>query len=258
MGNAARLPLKAARVLTARIPATQPLTGWALVKDLAARTDAFPATTRRYTGSVLSAVTARAGPDLITRIRHHLPTGRALPFKVAVGGPPDSSGRTVRRHRTASRRRGRPDGAMSRPGTSAWDAKFRVTGSPGNAATAAPLEGARSARHVPRAERFGPRSSPAARGAGHDGERLPYGDRTPRTGPGVSGVTVRSSGSVRGRPEAVPPHVPVPLVDHIAQREATDAAGQVVEEQPGEVVAPSGDLTGRVRGDDHAGHVPQR
>ena len=35
---AARLPLEAARVLTAQIPDTQPLTGWAFVKDLAART----------------------------------------------------------------------------------------------------------------------------------------------------------------------------------------------------------------------------
>ena len=35
---AARLPLEAARVLTAQIPDTQPLTGWAFVNDLAART----------------------------------------------------------------------------------------------------------------------------------------------------------------------------------------------------------------------------
>ncbi|MFB7216620.1 DUF2267 domain-containing protein, partial [Streptomyces sp. NPDC056255] len=35
---AACLPLEAARVLTAQIPDPQPLTGWAFVKDLAART----------------------------------------------------------------------------------------------------------------------------------------------------------------------------------------------------------------------------
>ncbi|GAA1287832.1 hypothetical protein GCM10009646_89570 [Streptomyces aureus] len=77
---AARLPLKAARVLTAQIPDTQPLTGWAFVKDLAARTGACLATTRWDTGSVFAAVAAHAGPDLITRILHQLPTGYALLF----------------------------------------------------------------------------------------------------------------------------------------------------------------------------------
>ncbi|AJF69159.1 DUF2267 domain-containing protein [Streptomyces vietnamensis] len=77
---AARLPLEAARVLTAQIPDPQPLTGWAFVKDLAARTGASLATTRWDTGSVFSAVAAWAGPDLITRILHQLPTGYALLF----------------------------------------------------------------------------------------------------------------------------------------------------------------------------------
>ncbi|MER5208309.1 DUF2267 domain-containing protein [Streptomyces sp. NPDC002825] len=77
---AARLPLEAARVLTAQIPDMQPLTGWAFVKDLAARTGASLATTRWDTGSVFSAVAACAGPDLITRILHQLPTGYALLF----------------------------------------------------------------------------------------------------------------------------------------------------------------------------------
>ncbi|MFF8596962.1 DUF2267 domain-containing protein [Streptomyces sp. NPDC015220] len=77
---AGRLPLDAARVLTAQIPDTKPLTGSAFVKDLAARTDASLATTRWDTGSVLSAVAAYAGPDLITRILHQLPTGYALLF----------------------------------------------------------------------------------------------------------------------------------------------------------------------------------
>ena len=77
---AACLPVEAARVLTARIPDTQPLTGWAFVKDLAARTSGSLATTRWDTGSVFSAVAAHAGPDLITRILGRLPTGYALLF----------------------------------------------------------------------------------------------------------------------------------------------------------------------------------
>ncbi|AZM49210.1 DUF2267 domain-containing protein [Streptomyces sp. WAC 06738] len=77
---AACLPLEAARALTAQIPAPQPLTGWAFVKDLAARSGASLATTRWDTGSVFTAVAAHAGPDLITRILHQLPTGYALMF----------------------------------------------------------------------------------------------------------------------------------------------------------------------------------
>ncbi|MFJ2954647.1 DUF2267 domain-containing protein [Streptomyces sp. NPDC087270] len=77
---AACLPLEAARVLTAQVPDTQPLTGWAFVKDLAARSGASLAATRWDTGSVFAAVTAHAGPDLITRILHQLPTGHALLF----------------------------------------------------------------------------------------------------------------------------------------------------------------------------------
>ncbi|KOU38078.1 DUF2267 domain-containing protein [Streptomyces sp. WM6378] len=77
---AARLPLEAARVLTAQIPDIQPLTGWAFVKDLAARTGASLATSRWDTGSVFSAVAAYAGPDLLTRILQQLPPGYALLF----------------------------------------------------------------------------------------------------------------------------------------------------------------------------------
>ncbi|MER6015477.1 DUF2267 domain-containing protein [Streptomyces bluensis] len=77
---AARLPADAARILTAQIPDTQPLTGWAFVKDLAARTGAPLATTRWDAGSVLCAVAALAGPDLLTRILHQLPSGYALLF----------------------------------------------------------------------------------------------------------------------------------------------------------------------------------
>ncbi|MFJ9612421.1 DUF2267 domain-containing protein [Streptomyces noursei] len=77
---AARLPLEAARILTAQIPDTQPLTGWAFVKDLATLAGATPATTRWDTGSVLAAVAALAGPDLLTRILRQLPSGYALLF----------------------------------------------------------------------------------------------------------------------------------------------------------------------------------
>ncbi|MFF3918549.1 DUF2267 domain-containing protein [Streptomyces sp. NPDC001852] len=77
---AARLPLEAARIFTAQIPDTQPLTGWAFVKDLAARTGAPLATTRWDTGSVLCVVAALAGPDLLTRILRQLPSGYALLF----------------------------------------------------------------------------------------------------------------------------------------------------------------------------------
>ncbi|KND45999.1 MULTISPECIES: DUF2267 domain-containing protein [Streptomyces] len=84
---AACLPLEAARVLTAQIPDTEPLTGWALVKDIAARSGASLATTRWDTGSVFCAVAACAGPDLITRILHQLPTGYALLFGRAELAP---------------------------------------------------------------------------------------------------------------------------------------------------------------------------
>ncbi|MFG2701798.1 DUF2267 domain-containing protein [Streptomyces sp. NPDC048386] len=77
---AARLPFEAARILTTQIPDSQPLTGWAFVKDLATRTGASQATTRWDTGSVLTAVAACAGPDLITRVLHQLPAGYALLF----------------------------------------------------------------------------------------------------------------------------------------------------------------------------------
>ncbi|MET9736204.1 DUF2267 domain-containing protein [Streptomyces sp. NPDC006458] len=84
---AARLPLEAARVLTMQVPDIQPLTGWAFVKDLAARSGASLATTRWDTGSVFAAVAACAGRDLITRILHQLPTGYALLFGQAELNP---------------------------------------------------------------------------------------------------------------------------------------------------------------------------
>lgn len=74
------LPAEAARVLTAQIPDTQPLTGWDFIKDLATRSGASLATTRWDIGSVFAAVRAPAGPDLISRILHQLPTDWALLF----------------------------------------------------------------------------------------------------------------------------------------------------------------------------------
>ncbi|MFK4213894.1 DUF2267 domain-containing protein [Streptomyces sp. NPDC030920] len=84
---AACLPLEAARVLTTQIPNPQPLGGWDFVKDLAARSGASLATTRWDTGSVFAAVAAHAGPDLITRTLHQLPTGWALLFGQADLNP---------------------------------------------------------------------------------------------------------------------------------------------------------------------------
>ncbi|MEU4132522.1 DUF2267 domain-containing protein [Streptomyces wuyuanensis] len=77
---AARLPFEAARILTAQIPDTQPMTGWAFVEDLAARTGASLATTRWDTGSVFSAVASCAGAELLSRILQQLPSGYALLF----------------------------------------------------------------------------------------------------------------------------------------------------------------------------------
>ncbi|MGQ4489270.1 DUF2267 domain-containing protein [Streptomyces sp. 372A] len=77
---AACLPTEAARVLTAQVPSTQPLTGWAFVKDLATRSGAALAPTRWDTGSVFTAVAAHAGPELMTRILDQLPSGYALLF----------------------------------------------------------------------------------------------------------------------------------------------------------------------------------
>lgn len=77
---AARLPIEAARILTAQIPDARPLTGWAFVKDLASRTGAGLATTRWDTGSVLCTIADLAGPDLLTRILSRLPGGYALLF----------------------------------------------------------------------------------------------------------------------------------------------------------------------------------
>lgn len=77
---AARLPAEAARALTRRAPAPQPLTGWGFVKDLADHTGTTPATARWDTGTVLTAVGQLAGDDLVARIIGRLPDGYALLF----------------------------------------------------------------------------------------------------------------------------------------------------------------------------------
>ncbi|MER7518309.1 DUF2267 domain-containing protein [Streptomyces sp. NPDC126499] len=85
---AARLPVEAALVLTAQIPATTPLTGWEFVKDLARRTGGSPATTRWNVGAVLAPVSQLAGSDLVDRIIDQLPPGYALLFGKADLRPP--------------------------------------------------------------------------------------------------------------------------------------------------------------------------
>ncbi|WP_406389968.1 DUF2267 domain-containing protein [Streptomyces sp. NBC_00887] len=77
---AARLPVEAARIFTAQIPAPEPLTGWGFVKDLATRAGGTPATARWDTGAVLAAVGHLAGPELLDRLLAQLPSGYALLF----------------------------------------------------------------------------------------------------------------------------------------------------------------------------------
>ncbi|MEE1814451.1 DUF2267 domain-containing protein [Streptomyces sp. SP18ES09] len=74
------LPVEAALALTGQIPATEHLTGWGFVKDLAARTGVSPAVARWDTGAVLTVVTRLTGPDLLARILGQLPDDYALLF----------------------------------------------------------------------------------------------------------------------------------------------------------------------------------
>ncbi|MER7760735.1 DUF2267 domain-containing protein [Streptomyces sp. NPDC097619] len=74
------LPVEAALAFTAQIPATEPLTGWGFVKDIATRTGTTPAVARWDTGAVLNVVARLTGPDLLDRILHRLPEGYALLF----------------------------------------------------------------------------------------------------------------------------------------------------------------------------------
>nr|WP_051716198.1 DUF2267 domain-containing protein [Streptomyces bikiniensis] len=84
---AARLPVEAALVFTAQVPATAPLTGWEFVKDLARRTGGSPATTRWDVGAVLAPVARLAGPELVDRVIGQLPSGYALLFGRAELAP---------------------------------------------------------------------------------------------------------------------------------------------------------------------------
>ncbi|MEV6319443.1 DUF2267 domain-containing protein [Streptomyces sp. NPDC051776] len=77
---AARLPVEAALQFTGQVPATETLTGWGFVKDLADRTGATPATTRWDVGTVLTIVAELAGHELLARILTQLPSGYALLF----------------------------------------------------------------------------------------------------------------------------------------------------------------------------------
>ena len=77
---AARLPREAAQIFAAQIPATESMTGWAFVRDLATRTGGSLATTRWDVGSVLGVVARLAGPDLLDRIIAQLPSGYAILF----------------------------------------------------------------------------------------------------------------------------------------------------------------------------------
>ncbi|MFF1549344.1 DUF2267 domain-containing protein [Streptomyces sp. NPDC058291] len=77
---AARLPQQAAVTFISEIPATEPLTGWGFVKDLASRTGGSAAATRWDAGTVLRVVAQLAGEDLLSRILARLPSGYALLF----------------------------------------------------------------------------------------------------------------------------------------------------------------------------------
>ncbi|MFG2114512.1 DUF2267 domain-containing protein [Streptomyces sp. NPDC048718] len=77
---AQRLPVEAALVLTAQIPAAEQLTGWGFVRDLAIRAETTPAIARWDTGAVLTVVARLAGPDLLARILQQLPAGYAVLF----------------------------------------------------------------------------------------------------------------------------------------------------------------------------------
>ncbi|MEU9037197.1 DUF2267 domain-containing protein [Streptomyces sp. NPDC048352] len=74
------LPVEAALAFSAELPVAVPLTGWAFVRDLAARSGGTPATARWETGAVLTVVARLAGPHLTSRILEQLPDGWALLF----------------------------------------------------------------------------------------------------------------------------------------------------------------------------------
>ncbi|UQX03771.1 DUF2267 domain-containing protein [Streptomyces sp. RerS4] len=77
---AACLPDEAARHLVSRVPAAEPVTGWAFVKNLAAETGNSPAVTRWETGAVFAVVARLADPSPLARILDRLPEGWPLLF----------------------------------------------------------------------------------------------------------------------------------------------------------------------------------
>ncbi|WP_338673811.1 DUF2267 domain-containing protein [Streptomyces sp. SCSIO 30461] len=77
---AAHLPLEAALVFTAQIPAATPLTGCEFVNELTTLTGGTGATTRWDTGSVLRVVNRTVDNVLIDRILTQLPPVYALLF----------------------------------------------------------------------------------------------------------------------------------------------------------------------------------
>ncbi len=85
---AARLPLEAARVLTAQIPDIQPLTGWAFVRTLATH-PAAPWVLRAGDASAPSCAPSQpyAGPDLLTPYPAPAPLATQLLFGRAELAP---------------------------------------------------------------------------------------------------------------------------------------------------------------------------
>ncbi|GAB2838238.1 DUF2267 domain-containing protein [Streptomyces daliensis] len=77
---AALLPGPAAMEFAAQIPATQRLTGFGFVQDIASRTGTSVGPARWDTGSVLCAVARLMDPGLLARILAQLPGGYALLF----------------------------------------------------------------------------------------------------------------------------------------------------------------------------------
>ncbi|MDN3295210.1 DUF2267 domain-containing protein [Streptomyces ficellus] len=77
---AQRLPKEVAREFASQVPATEPLSGFGFVQDVAARTGTGAGAARWDVGSVLRAVAQLAGPGLVDRILAQLPNGYALLF----------------------------------------------------------------------------------------------------------------------------------------------------------------------------------
>ncbi|MEU3250010.1 DUF2267 domain-containing protein [Streptomyces sp. NPDC006997] len=78
------LPREAARLVAEQVPATRPLTAVEFVDSVAARVEGATAATARWdVSSVLSALPALVGDDLVRRVLAQLPPGYALLFGMA-------------------------------------------------------------------------------------------------------------------------------------------------------------------------------